>query len=219
MVNTSTPQHQHDPSIRASKQHGMFGHPRGWTGSIVGHLMAFKNQPMNRLAVELLDVWPADVILEIGFGPGKAIGLLATETPAKVIVGIDSSDVMFRQASWRNRRWILSGRAELHRASATSIPFPDEYFSKAFAVNSFHHWEDQATGLAEVRRVLKPSGMLLLCLRMELAKPKFASAPGLSDEQVEQAKQLLKTTGFCDIRQEERNVGRRVVCLIGRPVQ
>ena len=184
-------------------------------GSVVGHLMAVKNRPMNRLAVELLDVWPVDSILEIGFGPGAAIQLLARGTPARV-AGIDSSEVMLRQAARRNRRWIASGQVELRQASVDSIPFPDARFSKVFAVNSFQHWEDQSAGLAEVRRVLKLGGTLLLCLRMQLQRPRLGAAPGLSDEQVDEAKQLLRAAGFRWIDQVERNVGRRVVCLIAR---
>jgi ubiquinone/menaquinone biosynthesis C-methylase UbiE len=194
---------------------GLFGHPRGLAGRLVGHLMAVKNQPMNRLAVELLDVWPADVILEIGFGPGQAIKMLARETPAS-ISGIDRSAVMVRQAARRNRAWIAAGRVELRQASAGAIPFAAKRFSKVFAVNSFHHWEDQAAGLAEVRRVLRPGGMVLFCLRMELTRPRFGAAPGLTNDEVAQAKRLLSAAGFSNIEQVDRDLGRRVVCLRGR---
>ncbi len=84
------------------------------------------------------------------------------------------------------------------------------------AVNSFQHWDDQPLGLAEVRRVLEPGGTLLLCLRMRLAKPKFASAPGLSDEQIDATKRLLAGAGFRHVEHFERNAGRRVVCLLAR---
>ena len=68
----------------------------------------------------------------------------------------------------------------------------------------------------EVRRVLRPGGTLLLCLRMHLPKPWWGSAPGLTDEQVEQAEQMLRETGFEAVRSAEHSVGRRVVCLTGR---
>ena len=116
------------------------------------YLMAVKNLPMNRLVVELLDVKPEDAVLEIGFGPGQAIKLLAERTPAAIIAGIDPSAVMVRQATRRNRQWIATKRVELHLASVASIPLPDGSLTKAFAVNSFHHWDNQRQGLLEIRR-------------------------------------------------------------------
>jgi len=208
-----------DNSLRVGQDRGtacQFGHPSGWVGAVVGHLMAVKNLPMNRLVVELLDVKPEDAVLEIGFGPGQAIKLLVERTPAAIIAGIDPSAVMVRQATRRNRQWIATKRLELHLASVASIPLPDGSLTKAFAVNSFHHWDNQRQGLMEVRRVLRPGGTLLLCLRMHLPKPWWGSAPGLTDEQVEQAEQMLRETGFEAVRSAEHSVGRRVVCLTGR---
>jgi ubiquinone/menaquinone biosynthesis C-methylase UbiE len=194
---------------------GQFGHPRGFTGSLAGHLMAFKNQPMNRLAVELLAVKPDDHVLEIGFGPGRAVQLLCQTASPASIAGVDTSDVMVRQASRRNRRYIADRQAQLHCASVSELPFSDGVFTKAFAVNSFHHWDDQRQGLVEVRRVLRPDGTLLLCLRMDFPKPWWDSAPGLSDEQVGQVQQLLHEVAYNDVTKIERIVGRRVTCLIG----
>ena len=80
-----------DDSLRVGQDRGtacQFGHPSGWVGAVVGHLMAVKNLPMNRLVVELLDVKPEDAVLEIGFGPGQAIKLFASQTA-------DISDVPF----------------------------------------------------------------------------------------------------------------------------
>ena len=106
-MNAVSPVATCDDSLRVGQDRGtacQFGHPSGWVGAVVGHLMAVKNLPMNRLVVELLDVKPEDAVLEIGFGPGQAIKLLAERTPAAIIAGIDPSAVMVRQATRRNRQ-------------------------------------------------------------------------------------------------------------------
>jgi hypothetical protein len=54
---------------------GQAHHPRGAAGSVNGWVFAHRpsNRQRNRWAVSLLDVRPADQVLEIGFGPGLAI--------------------------------------------------------------------------------------------------------------------------------------------------
>src|ERR1700757_4721373 len=84
--------------------------PTGPVGWLVGHLMAAKNAPINRLAVELLDVCPGDRVLEVGFGPGTAIEMIAKETQADRIAGVDPSATMLRQAARRNHAGIQGGR-------------------------------------------------------------------------------------------------------------
>jgi ubiquinone/menaquinone biosynthesis C-methylase UbiE len=183
----------------------------GW---LVGQLMARKNAPMNRLAVELLDPQLDDRILEIGFGPGTAIEMLAAGAKIGPIAGVDPSSTMLRQASRRNRHSIQAGRVELHAGTASRLPFPDAHFTKAFAVNSFHHWSSQPGDLREVRRVLRENGLLLLCLRMALPNKSLFAPPGMTDEQVRSAEQLVERAGLRDIRTLRRNVGREVSCIL-----
>jgi SAM-dependent methyltransferase len=191
-----------------------FRRPTGALGWLAGQLMARKNAPMNRLAVELLDARPGDRILEIGFGPGTAIQMLASGAEIGLIAGVDHSSAMLRQASRRNRQSIRAGRAELHAGTASQLPFPDAHFTKAFAVNSFHHWSSQPDDLLEVRRVLRENGLLLLCLRMALPKKSLFAPPGMTDEQVRSAEQLVEQAGFRDVRTVRRNVGREVSCIL-----
>ena len=58
---------------------GQAHHPRGAAGSVTGWMFAHRpsNRQRNRWAVSLLDVQPADQVLEIGFGPGLAVAELA----------------------------------------------------------------------------------------------------------------------------------------------
>jgi SAM-dependent methyltransferase len=47
------------------------------------------------------------------------------------------------------------------RGSAEHLPFADKNFDAAMAVLTIHHWQDQAKGLAEMRRVAKGPVVLL----------------------------------------------------------
>jgi SAM-dependent methyltransferase len=79
-----------------------FGHPRGMAGHVAGWVMAHRpsNRRRNRWVVSLLDVRPADRVLEIGFGPGLAIAELSRRVgDSGHVYGIDHSEVMLRQAT------------------------------------------------------------------------------------------------------------------------
>lgn len=52
------------------------------------------NRRRNAWVVSLLDVQPADHVLEIGFGPGMAIAEARRIGPAGHVYGVDHSQVM-----------------------------------------------------------------------------------------------------------------------------
>lgn len=139
-----------------------FGNPRGIPGRITGRLMVSMNRERIDWVVTLLDVQPAEAVLEIGFGPGVAIQQIAQNATAGLIAGVDASDIMVRQASRRNAAAIRENRVELQRGSALKLPYPDRHFDRAFSINSLHHWPNQDQGLAEMSRVLKPGGQVLI---------------------------------------------------------
>lgn len=193
-----------------------FANPRGFWGHVVGSLMAMKNAPMNRLAVELLDLEPDHTVLEIGYGPGTAIEWAAAQVNAGRVVGIDRSITMLEQATRRNRKAIDAGRVELHQGEASALPFPDQHFDRVFAVNNYHIWKTRDRELAEIRRVLMPNGMLLLALRMEHPRRSRMAAPGLTEEQVHEAAARLKEAGFVGVEIDKRKVGREVSFVTAR---
>jgi SAM-dependent methyltransferase len=82
-----------------------FHQPTGAVGHVAGWIMGRRssNVARNRWAVQLLDVQPADRVIELGCGPGVAIAALATRATRGLVVGVDHSQVMIRQARRRNR--------------------------------------------------------------------------------------------------------------------
>lgn len=192
-----------------------FGRPVGVLGRLVGRLMARKNAAMNRFAVETLAPRPDDAVLEIGFGPGVTIAELARRAGRGEVAGVDLSATMVRQAARRNRAAIAAGRVELREGSVLALPFADGRFDRVLDVNCFHHWPDQPRGLAEVRRVLKPDGTLLLCLRGKHPTRSLLVAPGYTDREVDLVRDLVAAAGFWDLRSSRDTVGRRAItCLL-----
>lgn len=196
--------------MQAIKQ--QFARPTGKVGAMVGRMMALKNDRMNRFAAEVLDVQPADQVLEIGFGRGRTIGLLAERAEHGYIAGVDLSDVMVRKAAKRNLDQILAGRVELCRGSVADLPFEYARFTKVLAINNYQFWPNAELNLTEIQRVMREDALLVLCLRLH--SPRKFSLPGFTHEQLEETVGLLRWVGFRNITIEQRRLDRDVACIL-----
>lgn len=86
---------------------------------------------------------------------------------------IDAVDITARNielATAQAARRAGPGAVRFHRASATSLPFPDGAFTHAICVEAAHHFDTRAAFLAEAWRVLAPGGALALA-DIALARP------------------------------------------------
>jgi SAM-dependent methyltransferase len=95
----------------------MFGRPTGTLGTLGGIIMARTNAAFARSVISLLEVQPSDKVLELGFGPGVGIQLLAKSAPAGRVAGVDCSKEMVEQARARDAQAIESGVVDLRHGS------------------------------------------------------------------------------------------------------
>jgi ubiquinone/menaquinone biosynthesis C-methylase UbiE len=85
----------------------------------------------------------SDRVLDVGCGTGFVSQLY----PNFDITGIDISDGMLERNPYK---WT--------KASAESIPFPNDHFDFVVCRSLLHHLDDPKIGLEEMFRVLKPGG-------------------------------------------------------------
>lgn len=187
-----------------------FGHPRGIAGFLVGHVMAAKNRSMCRAALDALAPEPHDRVLEIGFGPGVLVRLVAAA--GALVAGVDPSFEMLRQARRRNSKGVAGGLVDLRAGTAPGLPFADGAFTKAVAVNVAHHLDDRPGAFRDVRRVLEPRGVFFVVVRLALPTPRRYRSPGLRPERIDALARDLEHAAF-DVTLENRNVGRDIVIL------
>jgi ubiquinone/menaquinone biosynthesis C-methylase UbiE len=196
-----------------------FSGPSGPLGSVAGRLMARLNGPLNDWAVDLLELSPRDRVLEVGYGPGLAIQRLAARATEGLVVGVDHSELMRRQAARRNREALAAGRVELHVGSAERLPVPAASFTHALAVNSLQFWPDLPAALAELRRVLRSQGRLLLLLRMrrEAAGRFDRSKHGMTEERLAAVMAAAERAGFRDLEKSRREIrGETLTAVLSR---
>jgi ubiquinone/menaquinone biosynthesis C-methylase UbiE len=127
----------------------------GPLGLVTARIMAGRNTDTEREAIETLAPAPEHTVLAVGFGAGTGVAELASRVAA--VGGVDPSWAMVTVARRRNR----SGRVRLERRTADRIPWPDNSFDGALAVNSIQLWRPLAASVAEVARVLRPGARLV----------------------------------------------------------
>ncbi|MDP6775657.1 MAG: class I SAM-dependent methyltransferase [Candidatus Latescibacteria bacterium] len=96
---------------------------------------------------------PRDRILEVGCGAGN----LLKAVPFGSLHGTDLSTYVLGKA-----RRFLTDRAVLTRSSGECLPYRDACFDRAYCSEVLEHVADPARAVAEMVRVLKPGGVLVL---------------------------------------------------------
>jgi SAM-dependent methyltransferase len=102
---------------------------------------------------------PGMRLLDVGCGPGAiAVDLAALVAPGEV-VGVDLEPGQFAAGRARARE---RGRANVRfqAGDAYRLPFADATFDAAFAHAVLYHLREPGRALAEIRRVLKPGGVV-----------------------------------------------------------
>ncbi|GAC1362132.1 MAG: hypothetical protein NVSMB44_16950 [Ktedonobacteraceae bacterium] len=189
--------------------------PTGIIGRLVGAKMAYQHRPETDWTVSLLEVKPSDHILEIGFGTGRAIELMAQQATRGYIAGIDLSHAMLHAASHRNARSIKAGLVELKYGDVAAIPFTDQRFDKLLSIHSLYFWPERADIMTELARVLKPGGMLVLTLTPgKVDTPNSAFYQAMVEKQVLPAMQRLGFSYSC-VKQGPHSRQYRSMAVVG----
>jgi SAM-dependent methyltransferase len=138
-----------------AKPNGAFGR---W---LMGPRLNRLNRAMNQLALEALEPVSGTRILEIGFGGGGLMEMLL-ERGAKVS-GCDFSPAVVRHVRAKLRKSVQRGKADVHCADVSAMPFPDGSFDQVCTVNTIYFWRDPDAAMEEIVRVLRPAGRVLIC--------------------------------------------------------
>ncbi len=102
-----------------------------------------------------------DSILDIATGTGD-LAISLARTSASRIVGLDLSEGMLRVGRKKLEERGLSERIEMVQGDSEALPFDLETFDAVTVAFGVRNFEDLDKGLAEIFRVLKPGGTLVI---------------------------------------------------------
>src|SRR4029077_17540318 len=132
-----------------------------WASAGRGDEMEDHHSDITEQTLALMDLQPADRVLDLGCGTGWASRRMTRL--AGEVVGLDVADEMLRRAEQAsagvtNVRYVWG--------SAEKIPAADNYFTKVLSVESFYYYADQGKALDELHRVLAVGGKLFILINL-----------------------------------------------------
>src|SRR5262249_35285171 len=138
------------------------------------------------------------------------------------VAGVDVSESMVQQARSRHADAIAAGRLEIRQGDATSLPYEDATFDKACGAHVIYFWPDQERTVRELRRVLRPGGMLALGYQeREHMPPGSASTLSMAGARLVgpgDVERIVRAAGFEEVRLETRvtSAGPAGFCAVAK---
>ncbi|MFK5983888.1 MAG: class I SAM-dependent methyltransferase [Pseudomonadota bacterium] len=192
--------------------------PSGFIGRfLMSNIFKKGNNDLNCFVEEVLKLQPSSHVLEIGFGPGKLISMMALTTTEGHVEGIDFSETMLDEAVRLNRQYISSNRVRIQKGDCRKLTYKDNTFDKVCSVNTLYFWNPPEIYLSEIFRVLKPGGNLVLGIRDSEQMDKLPLDKNIfSTYSLKEAVDLVSKAGFLDAHvQEKSGTSLNSYCVVG----
>jgi SAM-dependent methyltransferase len=119
---------------------------------------AIRDERALALLVEASGAGPEDTVLDVACGPGLVVAAFARVV--RHATGIDVTPAMLARA---REVTAALGNVTLDQGDVLPLPYPDAAFSIVVSRFAFHHFADPRAVLAEMRRVCRPGGRVVVC--------------------------------------------------------
>lgn len=136
------------------------GLDQGWRRKLVAAL------PPDRGPDDVLD---PRVFLDVATGTADVALAIAAARPHSRVVGLDPSGGMLAVGHQKVARGGLTARVSLVEGDAQALPFEDDHFDGTCISFGIRNVPDRRQGLAEMRRVTRPGGPVVV---LELGEPR-----------------------------------------------
>lgn len=107
------------------------------------------------------------VVADVGCGNGAYVARFAHERPDLRVLGVDLSTGMLTSGH------VSTGHRALVAADAAALPLADGAVDAALAMHMLYHLPEPARGVAELRRTVRPGGMVLVATNARDDKPEI----------------------------------------------
>jgi ubiquinone/menaquinone biosynthesis C-methylase UbiE len=105
------------------------------------------------------EIPPTAQVLDVACGTGEFEHMLVAKNPAQSITGVDISENMLAIAQQKCHDY---PNVAFQTGSASALPFTDNSFDVAVSANAFHYFDHPDLALAEMKRVLRSDGKVVI---------------------------------------------------------
>ena len=169
-----------------------------------------KLRELRQRTADLANIRPGEKVLDVGCGTGT----LAMEVEPRVgatgrVCGIDPGERQIARARSKAVRKNLP--IDFQVGMIEHLDFPDQTFDVVLSTIMMHHLSDslKRQGLAEIARVLKPGGRLVIA---DFNRPEERTAQpvrfGAGGSRIQDLVELVKGAGFSQVETEEMRLPR-----------
>ena len=139
-----------------------------WRYDFLNHFLSFGiDRRWRKRAIHILSQVSHETILDVACGTGD-LSIEALKLKPRMIIGVDISEGMLAKGREKLVRKNLEKSITLVHGDSEALQFDDETFDAAMVAFGVRNFEDMNQGLAEILRVLKPGGLLIV---LEFSKP------------------------------------------------
>ena len=198
-----------------------FRKPSRWVGRFFLWMMNKRHSDLTDWGLQHVQVGRGFTALDVGCGGGGTIQKLAARATDAKVYGADYAPGSVAASRANNAELINADRVAVVQASVSALPFSEGRFDLVTAVETQYFWPDLVNDMKEIRRVLKPSGTLLVIAEAYKAggssKAHNAVLRSLGNGclSVAEHRELFARAGYADVQVfEERRRGW--ICVMGR---
>lgn len=161
---------------------------------------------------------PLDIV-DLGCGDGRNVAELLRMFPQAKVSGVDLSPQAVALAEKRNHGDIITKRCQMIEGSVNKLPFANESCDLMTAFETVYFWPGPAESFREVYRVLMPSGLFMICNKLdgeEETLPHWANGvEGLQSYDKLTLIRALKDAGFEEFSVDQMEE-QHWLCIIAR---
>jgi len=130
---------------------------------LLNHVLSFNaDRAWRRALVEMAGISPGDRVLDVATGTGDVALAFARHSQAARVTGVDLAHGMLDVGREKVARAGMTERVTLMEGDALALPFDDSTFDVVTIAFGLRNLPDTAAGIAEMTRVLRPRGRLLV---------------------------------------------------------
>ena len=119
-------------------------------------------EPNRGFVGRLVELGAGGEMLDVGCGPGHVALMVCEQIADARVLGVDLAQHMLDYAERHRAASPHADRVRFELADAKGMPYADGHFDAVYSNTILHHIPDPRPFLTELRRVLKPGGVLLV---------------------------------------------------------